>query len=489
MDTEFISQKFNHPVNITDSPCNDITTKLNSIEINNSNTSFITNGHNNNSNNNKATHNGHKNIVKNKDNYTKNDKDKHIQNKQDGHSSVDKNRVNKGISSSSSSSYTPTLSHENASNHTTSSLSFASSSSSSSSSVPRKPPSSLKSSVLKAPSVLKSSPSRQHSQEHSSIEPSKEHSSAYTILFKQGDDVRQDEISLQLIKYVDRILKENGLNLELITYEILALGPSEGIVEWVQGAEPLSDIIEKYSTKIPKKPNNTQRIHVNNPKNDKKNTIKNNKNNTNTNIDISNHIITPQTRDPNPIQEYLRYHNPSEYDEFGICENTMDIFIKSSAGYSVITYLLGVGDRHLDNLMLTPSGHFFHVDYGFLFGRDPKPFRPLVRFSVEMLSAMGGVEHEMYEEFLNLCSKAYNVLRRASESILSMIRLMIQAGIRDLSEKQSPLDALGGVLERFHLQLSDDGADLFIRGIMTDGAKAIFPRVMEHIHRIASTFR
>jgi phosphatidylinositol kinase/protein kinase (PI-3 family) len=46
----------------------------------------------------------------------------------------------------------------------------------------------------------------------------------------------------------------------------------------------------------------------------------------------------------------------------------------------------------------------------------------------EMLSAMGGVEHEMYENFLNLCSKAYNILRKASGNILSMIRLMINAG-------------------------------------------------------------
>ena len=62
--------------------------------------------------------------------------------------------------------------------------------------------------------------------------------------------------------------------------------------------------------------------------------------------------------------------------------------------------------------MLRTDGALFHIDFGYILGRDPKPFPPPMKLCKEMVEAMGGADSPYYEKFRKLCCEAFNILRR-----------------------------------------------------------------------------
>ncbi|TVY92103.1 Phosphatidylinositol 3-kinase,root isoform [Lachnellula willkommii] len=258
----------------------------------------------------------------------------------------------------------------------------------------------------------------------------------YQIMFKTGDDLRQDQLVIQIVTLMDQLLQKENLDLKLSPYKILATGATAGASQFVPSMS-LQSIVNKYKG--------------------------------------------------NTVLAYLKYNNPDDKAPLGVRKEALDTFIKSCAGYCVITYLLGVGDRHLDNLLLAPDGHFFHADFGFILGRDPKPFAPAMKLCKEMVDGMGGSTSPQYRQFKQYCFTTYTTLRKSSNLILNLFSLMVDANIPDI--KLEPDKVVLKVKERFHLELSEEDAIRHFDALIEDSSNAIFPVVIDRLHGFVQHWR
>nr|CAI5868714.1 unnamed protein product [Callosobruchus analis] len=256
----------------------------------------------------------------------------------------------------------------------------------------------------------------------------------YVAIFKLGDDLRQDQLIMQMIQLMDRLLSKENLDLKLTPYKVLATSTKHGFVQFIESVT-VADVLASEGS----------------------------------------------------ILNYFRKRHPQENGPYGIAPDIMDTYVRSCAGYCVITYLLGVGDRHLDNLLLTEDGKLFHIDFGYILGRDPKPLPPPMKLSKEMVEAMGGVTSEHYQEFRKLCYTAFSHLRRHANLILNLFSLMVDASVPDIALE--PDKAVRKVQDKLRLDLSEEEAVQYIQNLIETSVTAVMPAIVEQLHKITQYIR
>ncbi|TMS02531.1 Phosphatidylinositol 4,5-bisphosphate 3-kinase catalytic subunit gamma isoform [Larimichthys crocea] len=217
------------------------------------------------------------------------------------------------------------------------------------------------------------------------------------IIFKHGDDLRQDMLILQILLIMESIWETESLDLCLLPYGCISTGNRIGMIEIVKDATTIANIQQSV-------------------------------------------VGSTGAFKDEILYQWLRDKCVSE-DKF---QQAVERFLYSCGGYCVATYVLGIGDRHNDNIMITESGNLFHIDFGHILGNYKsfmgisKEWVPFV-LTPDFLYVMGTSGKKSsphFQKFQDVCVKAYLALRHHTNLLIILFSMMLMTGMPQLTSKE-----------------------------------------------------
>jgi phosphatidylinositol-4,5-bisphosphate 3-kinase len=202
------------------------------------------------------------------------------------------------------------------------------------------------------------------------------------VIVKSGDDLRQDEFALLFADILNFIWKGANLPTHVVTYKCISVLDRIGLIEVVPGCKSVASIQASVLGALKK----------------------------------------------DPMAQYLQDNGKG---------NWMDKFMHSLAGSLIFEYLLGIGDRHGDNILLKQTGEIFHIDFGYLMGnktyfgginRETQPFT----FTPAMLEVLGGKDSRHYREFCDICVSSFNEVRKWHVFLTGICMLVLGSNLPHL---------------------------------------------------------
>ena len=266
--------------------------------------------------------------------------------------------------------------------------------------------------IQKMGSILKVFNTKQHPRKISMIGTDDKE---YLFLLKGHEDLRQDERCMQLFNLVNTILANDkstsNKNLDIITYSVFPLSHNTGIIGWVPNCDTLNVLIKESRTMshtvISAEHRKIFKLY---PKFESARMI--NK------IEMFKEAIneTQGTEISNMI--WIKSKNSETW------LNRRTNYSRSLAVMSIVGYILGLGDRHPSNLMMSrKTGKIIHIDFGDCFEvamkRDKFPEKVPFRLTRMLVKALevSGIEGT----FRIISEKVMELLRNNNDSLLAIL--------------------------------------------------------------------
>eukprot|EP00743_Colponemidia_sp_Colp-15_P007427 GILK01008026.1.p1 GENE.GILK01008026.1~~GILK01008026.1.p1 ORF type:complete len:909 (+),score=167.22 GILK01008026.1:131-2857(+) len=192
------------------------------------------------------------------------------------------------------------------------------------------------------------------------------------LIIKGGDDLRQEQLAVQLIQQFYQIFSDAQIPLYLRPFKILVTSSNSGIVEVVPDAISIDAVKKK----------------------------------------------TPN---------FVSLANLFEENWGEMVEYAHKNFAESLAAYSLVCYFLQIKDRHNGNILLDAEGHIVHIDFGYMLSNSPgsinfesAPFK----FTQEYMDVMGGEDSQTFQYFRILLIRGFLEARKHCEKIILLVEMM-----------------------------------------------------------------
>lgn len=243
----------------------------------------------------------------------------------------------------------------------------------------------------------------------------------YLLLMKPNDDLRKDHKVMEFSNVMNNILKKDHethkRNMRIQSYAATPLSEKIGIIEWVQNYKTLRPIITKKQPKFMQMAKNF---------NERISDCKSSRERVSVFQEFKKKV-------PAVLSDWMIEAAPNVIHWYDFRAQ----YCSSLAVMSIVGYLVGIGDRHLDNIMISErNGNIMHIDFDCIFEKGKSLGVPEVvpfRLTQNMVDGLGVLKWE--GRFRKISELTMSTMRHNEVMLMNFLESFIYDPLLDWTKK------------------------------------------------------